>query len=59
MGRVRVSRAARARGGVFCGGVMAATGCGLGLGLAVGLVAGGVLLVTYCLLLMDVDGGAP
>jgi hypothetical protein len=38
---------------------MAASGAGLGLGLAVGLVVGGVLLVAYCLLLTDVDGGSP
>jgi hypothetical protein len=42
---------------VFSGGVLIAAGCGIGLGLAVGLVAGGVLLVAYCLLLADVDGG--
>jgi hypothetical protein len=38
---------------------MAASGAGLGLGLAMGLVVGGVLLVAYCLLLMDVDRGSP
>ncbi|MFE7236095.1 hypothetical protein ACFVAF_36885 [Streptomyces sp. NPDC057596] len=54
--------ALRARAGVLTGGAMAAAGAGLGLGLAVGLVVGGVLLVAYCLLLMDVnagDGGGP
>jgi hypothetical protein len=42
------------------GGAMVAAGAGLGFGLAVGLVVAGVLLVAYCLLLMDVtpgDGG--
>ncbi|MFZ3569427.1 hypothetical protein ACNYS0_20975 [Streptomyces sp. BH034] len=56
MGRLRLTRAARARAGVMTGGAMAAAGAGLGLGLAVGLVVGGVLLVAYCLLLTDVDG---
>lgn len=55
MGRVRVSRATRARAGVVAGGVLAAAGAGLALGAAVGLVAAGVGLVAYCLLLMDVD----
>ncbi|WP_255951552.1 hypothetical protein [Streptomyces odontomachi] len=57
-----MTRAARARAGVLTGGAMAAVGAGLGLGLAVGLAVGGVLLVAYCLLLMDVklaDGGGP
>jgi hypothetical protein len=57
-----MTRVARARAGVMTGGAMAAAGAGLGLGLAVGLVVGGVLLVAYCLLLMDVsqgDGGGP
>ncbi|MBK3556293.1 hypothetical protein JHN55_07035 [Streptomyces sp. MBT56] len=58
MGRVRVSAGVRARAGVFTGGVLTATGAGLGLGLAVGLAVAGVLLVAYCLLLMDVDGGS-
>ncbi|NYV72978.1 hypothetical protein [Streptomyces sp. UH6] len=62
MGRIRLTRVARARAGVLAGGASAATGAGLGLGLAVGLVVGGVLLAAYCLLLMDVgpaDGGGP
>ncbi|MFB6423681.1 hypothetical protein ACFCXC_18335 [Streptomyces microflavus] len=46
----------RARAGVFTGGALVAVGAGIGLGLAVGLAAAGVLLVAYCLLLMDVDG---
>ncbi|MFE2046370.1 hypothetical protein ACFXAZ_36710 [Streptomyces sp. NPDC059477] len=60
MGRIRVTRAGRARAGVLAGGALASTGAGLGLGLAVGLVVAGVLLVAYCLLLMDTadsDGG--
>jgi hypothetical protein len=59
MGRLRVSRALRARAGVLAGGSSASAGVGLGFGLAAGLVAAGVLLVAYCLLLMDVDGGSP
>lgn len=57
-----MTRAGRARAGVLAGGCMAAAGAGLGLGLAVGLVVAGVLLVAYCLLLMDVglgEGGGP
>ncbi|MFB7597252.1 hypothetical protein [Streptomyces sp. NPDC056160] len=46
---------ARARAGVMTGGGMVAAGAGLGLGLAVGLAVAGVLLVAYCLLLVD-DG---
>lgn len=57
MGRIRMTHAARARTGVVTGGAMAAAGAGLGLGLAVGLAVGGVLLVAYCLLLMDVNTG--
>lgn len=56
MGRVRMTRTARARAGVVAGGTMASVGAGLGLGLAVGLVVGGTLLVAYCLLLADVGG---
>ncbi|MFJ3663150.1 hypothetical protein ACIPPM_22095 [Streptomyces sp. NPDC090119] len=60
MGRLRLTRTARARSGVLSGGAMVAAGAGLGLGLAVGLVVGGVLLVVYCLLLADTgDGGGP
>lgn len=35
---------------------MAASGAGLRLGLAMGLIVGGVLLVAYCLLVVDTDG---
>ncbi|MEV8043558.1 hypothetical protein AB0P02_06855 [Streptomyces griseoluteus] len=60
MGRLRMTRAARARAGVLGGGAMVAAGAGLGLGMAVGLALGGVLLVAYCLLLADTgDGGGP
>jgi hypothetical protein len=55
MGRLRVSRKARARLGVLLGGAMAAAGVGLAAGLAFGLMAAGVGLVAYCLLLADVD----
>ena len=56
MGRIRITRPARARAGVLTGGALASTGAGLGLGPAVGLAVGGLLLMAYCLLLMDVDG---
>lgn len=55
MGRVRVSRALRARMGVLAGGSAVAAGTGLAVGLWAGLVAGGAGLVAYCLLVMDVD----
>ncbi|MFF9270434.1 hypothetical protein [Streptomyces rochei] len=57
MGRIRLTPVARARTGVMTGGTLVAVGAGLGLGLAVGLVVAGVLLVAYCLLLMDVGSG--
>lgn len=56
MGRIRLTRAARARGGVLTGGGMVASGAGLAMGLPLGLIVGGVLLVAYCLLLADTDG---
>lgn len=59
MGRVRVSTTARAQAGVFTGGALVAAGVCVGFGLAAALMAAGVLLVAYCLLLMDVDGGSP
>lgn len=59
MGRIRLTRAARARAGVLTGGAMVASGTGLRLGLALGLVVAGVLLVAYCLLLADTDGSSP
>ncbi|MBQ1096330.1 hypothetical protein KBY55_09560 [Streptomyces sp. b94] len=58
MGRIRLTPVARARAGVMTGGALVAVGAGLGLGLAVGLAVAGVLLVAYCLLLMDVGPSA-
>lgn len=55
MGRVRVSRALRARLGILAGGASIASGAGLGAGLWAGLIAAGGLLMTYCLLVIDVD----
>lgn len=55
MGRVRVSGKARARFGVLAGGWTAAAGVGLAAGLALGLVAGGVVFASWCLFLTDVD----
>lgn len=55
MGRVQVSARMRARLGVLLGGATAAAGVGLAAGLAFGLMAAGVGLVAYCLLLADVD----
>lgn len=57
MGRVRVTGAARARLGVLSGGGLFTAGVWQAFGVAAGLMAGGVLVVAYCLLLMDVDGG--
>lgn len=54
-----MSEGARARGGVFVGGVLVTAGIWVGVDLAAGLMTAGVLLVAYCLLLMDVDGGSP
>lgn len=63
MGRVRVTHAARARAGVIGGGGLVVAGVWLAFGIAAGLAVAGVLLVAYCLLLMDVDedvdGGGP
>ncbi|MDH6435602.1 hypothetical protein M2158_004079 [Streptomyces sp. SAI-144] len=56
MGRIRLTRAARARWGVLTGGGMVASGAGLAMGLSLGLIVGGVLLVAYCLLLADTEG---
>ncbi|MEU0667180.1 hypothetical protein ABZ508_02615 [Streptomyces lavendulocolor] len=54
MGRVRV-RAALARVGVLAGGLTSATGVGLGIDLAAGLMAGGAVVAAWCLFLADVD----
>ncbi|MEV7712297.1 hypothetical protein [Streptomyces sp. NPDC088270] len=63
MGRLRMTRAALARTGVMTGGALFTAGMGLGVGLAAALMTAGVLLVAYCLVLMDVggpgDGGGP
>ncbi|MDX3585974.1 hypothetical protein [Streptomyces europaeiscabiei] len=64
MGRVRLTRVGRARAGVLTGGGMITAGVWVGIDLAAGLMAGGMLLVLYCLLLADVDlldrdGGGP
>lgn len=57
MGRVRVTRAGMARLGVLSGGGLFTAGVWQAIDVAAGLMVGGVLLVAYCLLLMDVDGG--
>ncbi|MFF2009164.1 hypothetical protein ACFVWY_08835 [Streptomyces sp. NPDC058195] len=63
MDRLRLTRAALARTGVIAGGGLFTTGVGLAVDLSAALMAAGVLLVTYCLVLMDVgdpgDGGGP
>lgn len=59
MGRIRLTRMGWSRAGVLTGGAMAASGTGLQFGLAVGLMVAGVLLVAYCLFLIDTDGGSP
>jgi len=60
MGRVRVSAGARARAGVLIGGALVTAGIWVGVDLAAALMVAGVLLVAYCLLLMDVEaGGSP
>ncbi|ROQ69181.1 hypothetical protein EDD93_3678 [Streptomyces sp. 840.1] len=58
MGRVRVSARTRARAGVFSGGALVTAGVWVGVDLAAALMVAGVLLVAYCLLVMDVDGGS-
>lgn len=50
-----MSRAAGARIGVWTGGAVFCTGLGLAVGAAGALMAAGVGLVAYCLLLMDVQ----
>ncbi|MGW3166974.1 hypothetical protein ACWC9Q_29770 [Streptomyces sp. NPDC001142] len=57
MGRIRLTPAALARTGVMTGGGLLTVGIGLGIGLAAALMTAGVLLVAYCLLLMDVTAG--
>lgn len=53
--RRRVTRAARARAGYFAGVLLIAVGIGLVLGLGWALVAAGVGLIAYMVLLYDVD----
>jgi hypothetical protein len=64
VGRVRLTREARARAGVLTGGGMVTAGVWAGVDLPAGLMVGGILLILYCLLLTDVDlldrdGGGP
>lgn len=53
--RWRVTRASRARVGYFAGVLLIAVGVGLVLALGWGLVAAGVGLVAYMVLLYDID----
>lgn len=59
MGRIRLTRAGMSRAGVIAGGGLFTSGVWLAVDLAAGLMAGGALLVAYCLLLTDVDGSSP
>lgn len=54
-----MSRTARARLGYFAGVLLIAAGLGLALGLGWGLIAAGVGLVAYMVLLYDVDEPGP
>jgi hypothetical protein len=56
VGRVRLTRAGRSQAGVLVGGGTFTAGMWVGVGLAAGLMTGGVLLVAYCLFLMDTEG---
>lgn len=53
--RRRVTRAARARTGYFVGVLLIAAGMGLALEFGWGLVAAGIGLIAYAVLLYDVD----
>lgn len=55
----RIPRAARARAGYFAGLLLLAAGFGLALGAGWGLVAAGVGLIAYTVLLYDVDEPHP
>jgi hypothetical protein len=57
--RRRMSRAARARIGYFLGVLLVAAGLGLALAPGWGLVAAGVGLIAYMVLLYDVDEPGP
>ncbi|MEU4133648.1 hypothetical protein [Streptomyces wuyuanensis] len=50
-----MSRVALSRLGVLVGGWTAAVGAGMALGLAAGVVAGGLCFAAWCLFLTDVD----
>jgi hypothetical protein len=55
----RTSRAARARLGYFLGVLLVAAGLGLALGPGWGLVAAGIGLIAYMIVLYDVDEPQP
>ncbi|MFD0353505.1 hypothetical protein ACFVHW_07110 [Streptomyces sp. NPDC127110] len=55
MGRFQMSRAVIARLGVLLGGLLFVVGILLAIDLAAALMTAGVLTVTYCLLVADVD----
>lgn len=55
MGRFQVSRAARARIGVWLGMASFCTGVGLAADVAAALMAAGIGTVAYCVLLADVQ----
>lgn len=55
MGRFQVSRAVRARAGVWLGMAAFCTGLGLAAGVAAALMAAGLGTVAYCVLLADVQ----
>lgn len=48
-------RAVLARVGVLAGGLVSSVGVGLGIDVAAGLMAGGVVFGAWCLFLADVD----
>lgn len=54
-----IPRTVRARTGYFVGVLLVAAGLGLALGLGWGLVAAGLGLVAYMVLLYDVDDPQP
>jgi hypothetical protein len=57
--RRRFTRVVRARAGYFAGVLLVAAGLALTLGAGWGLVAAGVGLIAYMVLLYDVDEPAP
>lgn len=56
MGRIRVSRHSWARAGLLAGGTSFAVGIGLTVDFAAALMAAGVEMMAYCLLVADVGG---